>query len=53
MFIARGLRRARAPYGCELTVVPGKTLLSDIESVAENDQLDDLVIVRDEVEGKR
>jgi len=27
-------------------------LLSDVESIAENDQLDDLVIVRREVEGK-
>jgi len=27
-------------------------LLSDVESIAENDQLDDLVIVRGKVEGK-
>ena len=44
--------RTRAQYGCEVTVVPGKTLASDVESIAENDQLDDLVIVRGEVEGK-
>jgi hypothetical protein len=43
---------SRAYYRRDVIGFSARLSLSDVESIAENDQLDDLVIVRREVEGK-